>query len=74
MFYNTYPSVLSANMVEKEKITNLLPLSVIRVIHLRDQIFLVGYANGIIEMRDLITKPQLTGKEPDEPILSFDPL
>ena len=58
-------------MIEKEKITNLLPLPVIRVIWMREQIFLVGYINGIVELRDL-SKGQMTGKEPDEPILSFN--
>ena len=58
-------------MTEKEKITNLSPLPVIRVIWMREQIFLVGYISGLVELRDL-SKGQMTGKEPDEPILSFN--
>ena len=56
----------------KESVTNLLPMPVIRVIHLREQFFLVGYYDGTIEMRDLMSRPKLTGKEPDAPILSFN--
>ena len=59
-------------MPKREPVTNILPLPVIRVVHLRDQFFLVGYINGIIEMRDLMSKPQLVGKDPDAPILSFN--
>ena len=31
----------------------------------------MGYINGIVELRDL-SKGQMTGKEPDEPILSWN--
>ena len=57
-------------MSQKESITNLQPLPVVRVIHLKDMVFLVGYMDSTIEMRDL-TNAKLTGKDPEAPILSF---
>ena len=38
---------------------------------MRDDIFLIGYRVGIIELRDLsIIKP--SGEQPDEPLASFN--
>ena len=58
-------------MTKLETITNLLPLPVARVIHLRDDLFLVGYATGIIELRDF-SKADQVGNEPDEPLAAFN--
>ena len=44
---------MTAKMTQLETIENLLPLTVVRFIHLRDELFLVGYGRqGIIEVRD----------------------
>ena len=39
--------------------------------HLRDDIFLIGYRVGIIELRDL-SKIKPIGEKPDEPLASFN--
>ena len=39
-------------MTQLESITAVLPLPITRVIHLREDLFLVGYGAGIIELRD----------------------
>ena len=67
----SHPSVMSASMSPLEPITNVLPQPICRIIHLREMIFLVGYSCGIIEMRDL-AKSQMTGGQPDEPLLTFN--
>ena len=41
------------------------------MIHLRDDIFLIGYRVGIIEMRDL-SNIKSSGEEPDEPLTAFN--
>ena len=58
-------------MTLQETITNLQPLPVARVIHLRDSLFLVGYGAAIIELRDL-SKAKGDGSEPDPPLAIFD--
>ena len=41
------------------------------MVHLRDDIFLIGYRVGIIEIRDLSNiKP--SGEKPDEPLAAFN--
>ena len=56
-----------------QPITNVKPESIVRVIHLRENLFLVGYAfGGVIELRDF-SKISKTGAEPDEPLASFKP-
>ena len=59
-------------MTQQESITNLLPLTVVRVLHLRDDLFLIGYGKqGIFEIRDF-SKPTRTGTDPDDPIAYFN--
>ena len=41
------------------------------MIHLRDDLFLVGYVTGLIELRDF-SKAKPEGNEPDEPIAAFN--
>ena len=41
------------------------------MIHLRDDIFLIGYRVGIIEMRDL-SNIKSSGEEHDEPLTAFN--
>ena len=41
------------------------------MVHLRDDIFLIGYRVGIIEMRDL-SNIKSSGEKPDEPLTAFD--
>ena len=56
-----------------EPITNVQPQPIVRVIHLRENLFLVGYAyGGLIELRDF-SKASKTGSEPDEPLASWRP-
>ena len=57
-------------MTLQKTITNLLPVPVARIIHLRDDLFLVGYGAAIIEIRDL-SKEIGNDSEVDEPIASF---
>ena len=57
-------------MTQLETVTNVLPLPVTRVIHLREDLFLVGYCTGIIEMRDF-SQATKTENEPDQPLASF---
>ena len=63
---------MTAKMTQLETIENLLPLTVVRFIHLRDELFLVGYGRqGIIEVRDF-SKAKPYGNEADEPVASFN--
>ena len=41
------------------------------MVHLRDDIFLIGYRVGIIEMRD-ISNIKPSGEKPDEPLIVFN--
>ena len=73
VFRHSHPTILSAQMTQLKPVTNLLPLPVTRVIHLRDDLFLVGYVTGVVELRDF-SKAKPTGTEPDEPIAAFNAL
>ena len=71
MFRHCHPTILSQQMTHVETVTNLLSLPVTRVIHLRDDLFLVGYVTGVIELRDF-SRANPVGNEPDEPIAAFN--
>ena len=58
-------------MTQLESVTNLLPLPVTRVIFLRDDLFLVGYCTGTIELRDF-SEAKSAENEVDQPIASFN--
>ena len=65
------PTILRGKMTQLEPITNILPIPITRVIHLRDSLFLIGYAEGgKIELRDL-SKIKKDGEEPDAAIHTF---
>ena len=71
IFQSCVPSTLTQSMQECEPITNVLETQIKRLIHLRDDVFLIGYRVGKIELRDL-SKAKPSGEEPDEPLASFD--
>ena len=58
-------------MTQLETITNVLPFPIARVVHLRDDLFLVGYGVDIIELRDF-SKPIKQSSEPDAPVASWN--
>ena len=54
IFRHCHPTILTARMTELPPITNLKPLRIVRILHLRENLFLIGYAQcGCIQLRDL---------------------
>ena len=66
---NCYPTILTGRMTPLDPITNVMKAPITRIIHLRGDLFLVGYAIGTIEMRDFSV--MASSGEASKPIASF---
>ena len=63
MFRECKPTIFSVKLRQMKPYTNLDPTYVQKVLHLREDIFVVQYMGGLIELRDL--------SQTADPILSF---
>jgi len=67
-FLQCRPTIFSASIEMLTPYTNLADLAVVKVLHVRDDLFIILYAGGLIEMRDLSSpsaRPMYSFEVPD---------